>query len=319
MPLEIWQFVPTFCGGGLAGALVNEYFRRRNSRVQKIPLVERVNRTVSPQLKDITLARVTQDQTGNRQLEEIRAVREYQFTLRNTSSIHLKDVEVLFEFPTEDVEGWADRPILSKTAPVPVNASTAEPWKKGFRWQIPNLPSTDSIEFGFKAINPPSGKYEASLYNSGQVVLQRSARDELRSTALDKALKYGPFIVPALGIVPMLWLLLIVPSHKETSSILNDAGCALILRSSYYPVDPSPWWPSGGPWSVYKEVRNIGRQNCIVQSELFSPKPVTIAAGGLNNHMGYTFMKPRLIRTDISFGSENADHKTQIEVFAEQN
>src|SRR5438309_8589211 len=57
-----------------------------------------------------------------------------------------------FEFPTEDVEAWAERPALSKTAPIPADAVITEPWKKGYRWRIPHLPSTDSIEFTFRAV-----------------------------------------------------------------------------------------------------------------------------------------------------------------------
>src|SRR5450432_1956871 len=106
MLFETLKIVLSLIGGGLAGAVLNELFRRRNSRVQPIPLIERVNRVVSPTLKDFTLARVTGG-PGNRQLEEIKNLREYQFTLRNTSPIHLQNVEIQFEFPTEDVEGWA--------------------------------------------------------------------------------------------------------------------------------------------------------------------------------------------------------------------
>src|SRR5437870_657045 len=57
-----------------------------------IPLIERVNRLVSPELKGFALARVTGG-PDNRELEEIKNVREYQLTLRNTSPIHLQNVE----------------------------------------------------------------------------------------------------------------------------------------------------------------------------------------------------------------------------------
>src|SRR6185503_12011723 len=111
------------------------------------------------------------DDLSNRRLEELTNLREYQLTLRNTATIYLQDVEIQFEFPTEDVEAWASRPALSKTAPVLVDAVIADPWKKGFRWRIPHLPSSDSVEFSFRAVNPPSDDYEAALYKTERVIL----------------------------------------------------------------------------------------------------------------------------------------------------
>lgn len=173
MLLEILKGVLPFIGGGLAGAVLNEWFRRRSSKIQPIPLIERVNRLVNPELKGFALARVAGD-PDNRRLEEIRNLREYQMTLRNTSTIHLQDLEIQFEFPTEDVEAWASRPSLSKTALLPVGASITDPWKKGFRWRIPYLPSTDSVEFSFRAVDPPSDDYEVALYKADRVIVQRS-------------------------------------------------------------------------------------------------------------------------------------------------
>jgi hypothetical protein len=128
---------------------------------------------VSPGLEGFTLARVTGG-PESQQLEEVENVREYQLTLRNTATVHLHDVEIQFEFPTEDIEGWVSRPALSKTAPIPTDAVVAQPWKKGFRWRIPHLPSSDSIEFSFKAVNPPSSDYEVALYNVDRVVIEKS-------------------------------------------------------------------------------------------------------------------------------------------------
>jgi len=81
--LEILKLVGTFFFGGAAGQLLAEWFRRRSGKLQTVALIERVNRQVSPDLKGITLARVM-GAAGNRQLQEIRNLREYQLTLRNT-------------------------------------------------------------------------------------------------------------------------------------------------------------------------------------------------------------------------------------------
>lgn len=75
MVLEIIKIAGPILFGGLAGALLNDWRRRRDSRVQPIPLIERVNRLVSPELEGITLARVVGD-ADHRQLEELRNLRD---------------------------------------------------------------------------------------------------------------------------------------------------------------------------------------------------------------------------------------------------
>jgi hypothetical protein len=171
--IEILKIIVTFISGGLAGGLLIEWFRRRNSRVQPIPLIERVNRLLSPDLEGIALARVVDD-AGRRQLQELKNLREYQLTLRNTSSLHLQDVEIQFEFPAEDVQAWVSRPTLSKTALVPTKAGAVEPpWKRTFRWIIPHLPSGDSVEFTFRAVDPSSDKYEVALYKADRVIVNK--------------------------------------------------------------------------------------------------------------------------------------------------
>ena len=119
--LDIIKLVAAFAGGGLAGALANEYFRRRSNRLQPIPLIERVNRPLGPGHRGFTLARVVEVAGQDARLEPIRNLREYQLTLRNTSTIHLQNVEIQFEFPSEDVDAYASRPARSNTAPVVVD------------------------------------------------------------------------------------------------------------------------------------------------------------------------------------------------------
>lgn len=126
MLIEVLKLFAAIVGGGLAGAFVNEFWRRRNSRLQTIPLIERLNRVVDPKIGGITLARVTTTSgTGEQTLTELRNLREYQFTLKNTSSVHLQNVEIQFEFPAEDVEAWAERPALSRTTPVALDTAVS--------------------------------------------------------------------------------------------------------------------------------------------------------------------------------------------------
>lgn len=137
--LETLKLVVSILFGGAAGALLNEWFRRRKGKVQAIPLIERVNRAVSPGLEGITLARMV-GEGADRHLEELLKLREYQLTLRNTSTVNLQDVEIQFEFPVEDIQAWASRPLRSKTALIVTDSVASEPWKRSFRWRIPHLP-----------------------------------------------------------------------------------------------------------------------------------------------------------------------------------
>jgi hypothetical protein len=89
--LELIKILASFIGGGLAGAVFNEWFRRRREKVQRIQLVERVNRLIDP-IEGFTLARVTSE--GDGELREVRDLREYQLTMRNSTSTHLQNADV---------------------------------------------------------------------------------------------------------------------------------------------------------------------------------------------------------------------------------
>lgn len=243
--LEIAKLVASFLGGGLAGALVTEWFRRRRSRVQSIPLIERVNRLVNPELEGITLARRS---TTNPQLEEVKNLREYQLTMRNASSIHLQNAEVQFEFPADDVAGVASRPAMSKTALVPVSAMATPPWKKAFRWIIPHLPSGDSVEFTFRAVDPLSESYEAALYRSEGVIFERIVGEPPPKKGqtfqtFPIVLVLSAFLLGAL----MIWLIStgrLQSTSGEKLTRIKLAGCDLRVVSLFdvYGRDfYSPW------------------------------------------------------------------------------
>lgn len=316
MILEILKIVLPFLGGGLAGALVNEWLRRRHSKIQAIPLIERVNRLVSPELKGITLARVT-GAPGNRQLEEIEKLREYQLTLRNTSTVHLQDAEVQFEFPTEDVEAWASRPALSKTAPVPVDAVVTDPWKKGFRWRIPHLPSTDSIEFSFRAVNPASDEYEVALYKTDRVVIERSKGEpSARKTSFHL---YLPMImlmmVAAAGFTTVILSLLIGQPGNNVAT-LKEGGCTLTVISSFERF-ATGGWPWSGPWQISHRVINAGTQKCVVESGQLTAAPAAILPGEEMKRTAFSASKPKLVQRELAFGIDGSARKTQVALFGE--
>jgi hypothetical protein len=88
----------------------------------------------------------------------------------------LQNVEIQFEFPAEDVQEYASpRTTLSKTALIKVDTlpTDATAFPTVFRWRIPHLPSGDSVEFTFLAVDPRSESYEVALYNSDRVIVER--------------------------------------------------------------------------------------------------------------------------------------------------
>lgn len=252
-------------GGGAAGALINEWLRRRSGKVQAIPLVERVNRAVRPELKGFALARTSKDG----RLEEVEDVREYQFTLRNTSAVHLQDAEIQFEFPAEDVEGWAERPALSNTPALLLDAAVTPPWKKAFRWRIPQFPATDSMEFTFRAVDPESEEYDVALYKSDRVVIEKSKRDVggrgRQISALAKELSLASFLAAmGAGVGLVGFASTFMGGNKDLSSA-SAGGCSITVVSSIHPLNPGalPWQ---GPWRMDYELTNQGALSCKVKS-----------------------------------------------------
>ncbi len=312
MFLDILKMGLALLGGGLAGAILTDWLRRRGGRLQSIPLVERVNRVVNPDLEGFTLARVTGGH-DHRQLEEIRNVREYQFTLRNTSTVHLQGVEVQFEFPAEDMEGYAERPALSKTTPVLLECPVASPWKKGFRWQIPRLPSSDSIEFSFRAVDPPSGDYEVALYNTDRIVIERSKGEPVaRKRGLHSvfsALIVFLALLWGFGILVFAW-----PGSGIKATTLRDGGCSLVVTSMYGRVAPgSSTWPwSGGPWEVTNRILNVGSHNCEVRSDQIDSSGVPLSPGRDAMHTAYFDTRPRLTNHKFLYGTDSPTHSARV-------
>jgi len=183
MSFQVVPLLVALLGGGAMGALITEWFRRRRARTSAIPLIERVNRNpVASELKGIKLFRLSTDPDGPP--IEIKNIREYQLTLRNSSSRDLRGAEIQFEFSSEDVEPWVSRPALSKTALKRVEGVPTEPWKKAMRWQIPQFPPKDSIEFNFQVVDPVTEKYEVALYNADNIVLRRNEGEPLEKSFL---------------------------------------------------------------------------------------------------------------------------------------
>jgi hypothetical protein len=328
--LEILKVLGGLLTGGLMGAVLTEWFRRRHGRVQRIPLIERVNREVNPDLQGIILARKVGSTTSDQKLEELKNLREYQLTMRNTSSIHLQDAEVQFEFPADDVQAWVERPSLSKTALVEVDATATAPWKKAFRWRIPHLPSGDSVEFTFRAVDPSSDAYEAALYHTGVVFERKVGEPPPRKDRFDVLAKFALASAAGLGVAvlvsvlasPVSRLFRNLPEAEtlwEPPTEVRLAGCDLIVSSnaSTYSLT-SPLTSPQGQWVSSLGVQNVGELDCVVRSEgsnLMTPE--TIPAGAKKTTEAFSEKKPQLVYVMLSVSSANFPPATRkVSIYA---
>jgi hypothetical protein len=170
---------------------------------------------------------VRQPATGGQE-REIKNLRVYQFTLYNASGVNLRNSQIQFEFSSDDVQPWVDRPTRSRTALTPVEALSTPPWKTTFRWQIPNLPPRDSVEFSFDGFEPTSEDYEAALYSDLNVVL-RKTKGEPERPVLSPAFVVRSLAVTAMVVAIVSFALLqyqkpIEDSHER---LLRDAVAVL--------------------------------------------------------------------------------------------
>jgi hypothetical protein len=280
-------------------------------------LIERVNRLVSPKLQGgITLARAVGD-SAHRHLEELNNLREYQLTLRNTSTVHLQNVEIQFEFPAEDVQEYASpRTTLSKTALIKVDTlpTDATAFPRVFRWRIPHLPSGDSVEFTFQAVDPRSESYEVALYNSDRVIVER-VEGEPAPTKMPGNLKVFLSISAIVGLAAFLTVALqwlrIGPYEKFT--VVKEAGCDLRVMSSF-----NRYQPDSNTRVIEHRIFNAG-PSCVVKSDQLDPKgPFTIGAGDTVTRQRLAQSRPKLVQTEVFVGATNATlQKTLIPLFAE--
>jgi hypothetical protein len=309
--LEIFKTVVPLLGGSLAGSLLTIWYNHKQNRLQRIPLIERVNRLVSTDLEGITLARrFGGHNSDSTQLEEVTNLREYQMTLRNTSTIHLRDVDIQFEFSGEDVIASVQRPTLSKTPLLPVSCAVTAPWKKAFRWQIPHLPSGDSIEFTFQAIDPPSTDYEVALYKSERVIVETVKGEPASKEGIE--LTSVPGLLAMLGglalfALPAAFPLygMLFPDSKSNVSNIIEAGCTLSVYSRYerYKSD------AGTVWRISHTLNNNGDQDCTVQAPDVADHPYVIRAHDGVNWNKTSSSRPKLISTDLMMGTSSTNLK----------
>jgi hypothetical protein len=310
--IEILKILLPLLGGGAVGALLNEWFRRRRSKVQSVPLIERANRLTSPELRGFVLARVVNDNSG-RHLQEVNDCREYQLTLRNSTDTHLTNAEIQFEFPAEEVEAWTSRPALSKTALEKVMATPSPPWQSAFRWVIPHFPSGDSVEFTFQAINPQSQEYAAALYKADGLILEHVVGEPNLSgskTFVGFLLRDTIFRILISILIAALSFALITKLRElpDQATVIKLAGCELdvLSTSKVDENDPIATWRRAPAQIKYRLV-NVGTGDCLVQSPaILLANPIMVRPGETLEKESYSQGKPKLTDVDVLLGSNSS-------------
>lgn len=313
--LELVKILAAFLGGGLAGAVINEWFRRRREKVQRIQLVERVNRLIDP-LEGFTLTRVVDG--GEGVLREVKDLREYQLTMRNSTSTHLQNAEVQFEFPSDDVQAIVSLPALSRISLEPLDTPTTL-GKKVFRWKVPQFPAGDSVEFTFRAVAPSSEKYEYSLNYVGTIFERIVGEPPLA--------RRGSFSnsFATVSLVAMMVILTIVASLYATGRLQASSGekltsvklggCDLQVVSLFELYGQH----YDSPWHIKHRIVNIGTQDCVIQSQALNlTNPATVKSGDTLDREHLSEYGPKLTDAVVSIGAAGTSAETtSIPIYAE--
>lgn len=302
--LELVKILASLLGGGLTGAFINEWFRRRREKVQRVQLIERVNRPVSA-LEGFTVARISGEGGA---LMEVKDLREYQLTMRNSTSTHLVDVEVQFQFPASDVQALVSLPALSRT-PLVAKPVTSTLGTTGFRWAIPNFPAGDSVEFTFRAIAAPSDKYEVALYNVG-VVIERVVGEPPPTNRGPSPIKV---VAMAVGILAFVLALVFIlqkftqPTSGEKLTVVNLAGCNLQVASVFDVYGQHP----DSPWHIKHRIINVGPRDCVVQSQALNlDNPTVVKSGETLEREQILEHAPRQSDVAVSVGTAQSPRET---------
>lgn len=311
--LDIIKMLVPFLGGSLVGGLFVEWLRRRAARIQIIPLIIRMNRLVRAEIAGFTLARVTGPESPP---EVISDLREYQFTLKNTSNVHLQDAEIQFEFPATEVQGLAERPVRSNTTLLPVSCD-AQPDKSIYRWRIPQFPATDSIDFTFRAINATSDKFEVAFYKSDRVVVKAFTGEPSSGDFWIRAV--GPvmqalLLVCLAGVAFTLGSSMFASLTDRYTEAVTQGGCVLKITSSMDALHRHTFWPSSGPWEVDYDVENLGPNDCSVY---ISPSAaVTIPSSSRHSSRMLSSDKPMLVERNARIGSKGNMEDVKVRVYS---
>ncbi len=320
MLMDILRLLVPILGVGSCVALITAWVQYRRAKTRAIPLIERVNRLVSSELKGFVLARFVPEGEGGH-LEAVQRVREYQLTLRNTSPIHLHNAEIQFDFPSKEIEGLAERPARSKTTPTPIEVAKkiSEPRQGASRWCIPEFPPDDSIEFTFRAVDPSTDDYEVALYNCGRVVIEKS-KGEPKAKYTGFGAKISGVLASAFVLAYLAEIVIFVSNSASNptvhqATVVDWAGCSLNVVTDAGQVNFKAFSQSG-PWSLYSHILNLGTRKCFIKWESSSGYPITIYPGtSVTLVSEYTKEKPKLTPVGLLFGPDGPNNKATVMLY----
>ena len=203
-----------------------------------------------------------------------------------------------------------------------MNATATAPWRMAFRWRIPHLPSGDSVEFTFQAIDPSSEKFEAALYHPDGVILERvegepiaEKREQARHKQLALSL-FGAIAVPG-AIFAILGL--INASSKNSMAVVRLSGCELRVVSSTETYDPNAVLFWRVPSRLKYRFLNSGATDCVIQStKMMVANPTVIKRGEVLEKEAFSQGRPEVTDVEISVGTNSSVTATTVRAYVER-
>jgi len=242
-------------------------------------------------------------------LKAVTDLREYQLTMRNSTSTHLQSAEVQFEFPSDDVQALVSLPALSRISLAPLDAPTT-PGKRIFRWRVPHFPAGDSVEFTFRAVAPSSEKYEYSLNYVG-VIFEMIVGEPppARKSFLHNSL---PIVLFGVMLTILVLVALQVSGKLQQNSgekltSVQTGGCNLQIVSIFEVYGQH----FDSPWHIKHRIVNIGTQDCVIQSQALNlGNPAIVKSGDTLDREHLSESAPKLLDAVISIGATEASRET---------
>jgi hypothetical protein len=182
-----------------------------------------------------------------------------------------------------------------------------------------HLPSGDSVEFTFRAVDPASDLYAVALYKSNQIIVERVVGEPAPKTRLGDGLKiFLLCVLVACVLSTAFWKLGIRPisSSGEKLTTVKSAGCDLRVVSFYDRYGQN----LDSPWRIKHRIFNAGTESCVVQSEqLDASGPFTIGPGAIFEREIITEHAPYLADFEVSVGTASTTmEKTHIQLYVEK-
>jgi hypothetical protein len=176
--MEWNSLLPPICTA-VGGVIAKSLYDKWSGRTREIPLIEvyaadfsSLGNLAKPFSGDeVNLVRSSDG-------EKLRNVKFHRFILYNSSGLHLHNAIVEFTFTADDVQATTLRPKHSQIIEQP-RVAVAGP-QQILRWNIPEFPPKDSVEFCFRLINA-SGDYYPVIQSNQNVKIRKNTMRDIES------------------------------------------------------------------------------------------------------------------------------------------